>query len=63
MSLLLALFGHGAMSDVSPFSGEERKLDFGTVRSEFDPKAARLTERPHAAKTRRLLPAASYDTI
>src|SRR6201984_150705 len=29
----------------------------------IDPKPARLTERPHAAKTRRLLPAASYDTI
>jgi hypothetical protein len=31
--------------------------------SENDPKPARLTERPHAAKTRQLLPAASYDTI
>jgi len=28
-----------------------------------DPKPARLTERPHAAKILRLLPAASYDTI
>jgi len=28
-----------------------------------DPKPAQLTERPHAAKILRLLPAASYDTI
>ena len=35
---LLALFGHGAMSDLSPLSGEERKLDFGAVRSVDDPQ-------------------------
>src|ERR1700752_5092862 len=35
--LLLALFGHGAMSDLSPLSGVKRKLDFGTVRYANDP--------------------------
>ena len=34
---LLALFGHGAMSDMSQLSGVKRKLDFGVVRSAFDP--------------------------
>jgi hypothetical protein len=34
---LLALFGHGAMSAKSPFSGVKRKSHFGTVRSAFDP--------------------------
>ena len=34
---LLALFGHGAMSDLSPLSGVKRKLDFGAVRAAFDP--------------------------
>ena len=29
--------GHGPMSDLSPLSGEERKLDFGAVRSVDDP--------------------------
>src|SRR5258708_6629178 len=29
--------GHGAMSQLSPLSGVERKLDFGAVRSAFDP--------------------------
>ena len=33
----LALFGHGPMSDLSPLSGVERKLDFGAVRSVDDP--------------------------
>jgi hypothetical protein len=37
MSLLLALFGHGAMSELSPLSGVKRKLDFGAVRAAFDP--------------------------
>jgi hypothetical protein len=36
---LLALFGHGEMSDVSLLSRVKRKLDFGTVRSAFDPIA------------------------
>src|SRR6266446_1750605 len=36
MSPLLALFGHGAMSDLSPLSGVKRKLDFGAVRAAFD---------------------------
>jgi hypothetical protein len=36
-SPILALFGHGPMSDLSPLSGEERKLDFGAVRSVDDP--------------------------
>jgi len=30
------LFGHGPMSDLSPLSGGERKLDFGAVRSVDD---------------------------
>jgi hypothetical protein len=33
---LLALFGHGAMSELSPLSGVKRKLDLGAVRSAFD---------------------------
>jgi hypothetical protein len=37
MSLLLALFGHGPMSELSPLSGVKRKLDFGAVRAAFDP--------------------------
>jgi hypothetical protein len=36
---LMARTGHGLMSDLSPLSGVERKLDFGVVRSAFDPKA------------------------
>jgi hypothetical protein len=35
----LARNGHGAMSDLSPLSGVKRKLDFGAVRSAFDPTA------------------------
>src|SRR5258706_13555733 len=31
-----ALFGHGAMSDLSPLSGVKRKLDFGAVRAAFE---------------------------
>ena len=34
---LLARNGHGAMSDLSPLSGEERKSNFGAVRSVVDP--------------------------
>jgi len=37
MSPVVALFGLGVMSELSPFSGEERKLDFGAVRAAFDP--------------------------
>src|SRR5260370_26371014 len=37
MSLLLAHFGHGAMSDLSPLSGVERKFDLEAVRSALDP--------------------------
>src|SRR6202048_2043557 len=33
----LARLGHAPMSDLSPLSGEERKLDFGAVRSVDDP--------------------------
>jgi hypothetical protein len=33
----LALFGHGPMSDLSPLLGEERKSNFGGVRSVDDP--------------------------
>src|SRR5437773_3325661 len=38
LSSLMALFGLGAMSDLSPLSGVKRKLDFGAVRAAFDPK-------------------------
>ena len=31
--------GHGSMSDLSPLSGEERKSNFGAVRSVDDPTA------------------------
>jgi hypothetical protein len=34
-----ALFGHDQMSGLSPFSGVNRKSDFGAVRSAFDPSA------------------------
>ena len=37
MSPEVALFGHGAMSDLSPLSGAKRKLDFGAARSAVDP--------------------------
>src|SRR5947207_14545524 len=37
LSSLMALFGLGAMSDLSPLSGVKRKLDFGAVRAAFDP--------------------------
>src|SRR5438874_3651641 len=46
----LALFGHGAMSDLSPLSGEERKSNFGAVRSVFDP---RLCENSDVGLARR----------
>jgi hypothetical protein len=35
--LLLARSGHGPMSDLSPLSGDERKSNFGAVRSVDDP--------------------------
>ena len=38
MSPVVARFGHGAMSDLSPLSGEERKSNFGAARSVNDPK-------------------------
>ena len=33
----LAPFGHGVMSELGPLLGLKRKLDFGAVRSAFDP--------------------------
>jgi hypothetical protein len=44
MSPEMALFGHGAMSDLSPLSGEERKSNFGAAKSVDDPSptSARL---------------------
>ena len=39
MSPLLARTGQGAMADLSPLLGEERKSDFGAVRSVVDPSA------------------------
>jgi hypothetical protein len=41
MSLLLALFGHGEMSELSPLSGVKLKSDFGAVRAAFDPTLGR----------------------
>src|SRR5258705_13768278 len=35
---LMARNGHGPMSDLSPLSGEERKSNFGAVRSVDDPQ-------------------------
>jgi len=35
---VLARNGHGPMSDLSPLSGEERKSNFGAVRSVEDPE-------------------------
>jgi len=37
MSPILAPFGHGAMSELSPLSGAKLKSDFGAVRAAFDP--------------------------
>jgi hypothetical protein len=34
----MALFGHGAMSDLSPLSGVKRKSDFRAVRAALDPE-------------------------
>jgi hypothetical protein len=39
MSQVLARTGHGPMSDLSPLSGEERKSNFGAVRSVNDPSS------------------------
>jgi len=41
-----ALFGHGAMSDLSPLSGVKRKLDFGAVRAAFDPSETSVLISP-----------------
>jgi hypothetical protein len=35
---VLALFGHGTMSELSPLTGAKRKSDLGAVRSAFDPE-------------------------
>jgi hypothetical protein len=37
LRLLVALFGHGAMSELSPLSGVKLKSDFGAVTAAFDP--------------------------
>ena len=39
----LALFGHGAMSNLGPLSGVKRKLDFEAVRSVDDPSETLAT--------------------
>ena len=44
MSLLLARTGHGAMADLSPLLGEERKSDFGAVRSVDDPDRTLMSD-------------------
>src|ERR1700694_2492869 len=41
-------FGHGAMSELSPLSGVERKLDFGAIRAAFDPKRSLLARTANA---------------
>jgi hypothetical protein len=51
MSLLLALFGHGEMSELSPLSGVKLKSDFGDVRAAFDPGCVKtffLPQKLHA---------------
>jgi hypothetical protein len=35
---LLAPFGHGGMSKLSPLSGVKRKLGFGAAKAAFDPE-------------------------
>jgi hypothetical protein len=47
----LALFGHGAMSDSSPLSGEERKSNFGAARSVDDPTATLAAFRHSTVKS------------
>src|SRR5204863_9147772 len=43
----MALFGHGAMSDLSPLSGVKRKSNFGAAKSVDDPGCVktRLSQR------------------
>src|SRR6266404_9623873 len=43
-----ALFGHGAMSDLSPLSGVKRKVDFGAVRAAFDPGCVKRARAKNA---------------
>jgi hypothetical protein len=38
-SAFVQVFGHGAMSELSPPSGVKRKLDFGALRAAFDPRS------------------------
>jgi hypothetical protein len=42
---LVALFGLGPMSELSPLSGAKRKLDFGAVRAGFDPNRTSASRR------------------
>jgi hypothetical protein len=46
----MALFGHGAMSDLSPLSGAKRKSDFGAVRSAFDPGCVKTCRSQECAE-------------
>src|SRR5260370_20210785 len=52
---LMALFGHGARSWLSPLSGVQRKSDFGAVRAAFDP------ERTSQSQSRPVVPARGPD--
>jgi hypothetical protein len=53
----MALFGHGAMSELSLLSGVKRKLDFGALRSAFDPeRTSGDVERLHIYFTSAFLP-------
>jgi hypothetical protein len=62
-----ALYGSGATAstcrDERLLPRPKRTSRSTFVMPAFDPKLARLTERPHAAKIPRLLPVAPYDTI
>jgi hypothetical protein len=47
----LALFGLGAISDLSPLSVEERKSNFGAVRSVDDPTRTLAVVAPVVTRT------------
>jgi hypothetical protein len=58
----LTLFGPHAMSELSPLSGAKRKLDFGTVRTVFDPKLSCATRRVCDAAFAHALSASAIET-
>ena len=48
LCLFMARTGHGPMSDLNPLSGEERKSNFGAVRSVDDPFRKSVSVRASA---------------